>query len=125
MGVVEKQHQKRTYRTGFGPRVGLRRSDVWIFIPVRSSGIFFCLLTKENLFVIMASGERSPQGTPYGGGCFLFVSRGDLTPLRSPEGSGAYDPDHSTLFFTMVTYEALFALGMLIIAIIELCSRKR
>ena len=55
----------------------------------------------------------------------LFVSRGDLTPLRSPEGSGAYDPDHSTLFFTMVTYEALFALGMLIIAIIELCSRKR
>jgi len=27
------------------------------------------LLTKENPFVIMASGERSPQGTPYGGGC--------------------------------------------------------
>ena len=40
------------------------------------------------------------------------------------KGDGAYEI-LCTSFFTMVTYAELFALGMLIIAIIELCSRKR
>ena len=41
------------------------------------------------------------------------------------KGDGAYDISFCTLFFSMVTYAELFAFGMLIVAIIGLCSTKR
>ena len=41
------------------------------------------------------------------------------------KGDGAYEISFCTWFFSMVTYTELFALGMLIVAIIGLCSAKR
>ena len=123
--VVEKPHRKRIYRTGFVPGIG--PAPIWRldFYPGEIFGNFLLPIDKRKSVRYNGIRREIASRNTIRWRLLLFVSRGDLTPLRSPEGSGAYDPDHSTLFFTMVTYEALFALGMLIIAIIELCSRKR